>query len=84
MQVLIAKFHPTSKAGHGAFTVGAVFFEKGRVHVEPLDLRTVRPFDSGRLVEKLNFLVESAGEDPDRLRALRSQFWSFEEARAKE
>lgn len=66
-----------SRAQPDAVIVGRVICRDGRADIEPADLRSVRPFDSERLLEKLTFLVAAVGRDAERLLTLRSRFWSF-------
>lgn len=82
VRILEARFHPASKAGRGFVIVGRVRCDQQRATIEPAEVRAaaVKPFDSTRLHEKLEFLVASVAGDPFRsLLALRSGFWSFVE-----
>jgi hypothetical protein len=79
---LEARFHPSSKSRGGFVVVGRVVCSQQRATIEPAEIppNTVRPFDSARLHQKLEFLVMSVAGDPCRsLLALRSGFWSFVE-----
>lgn len=83
VRILEARFHPASKSRPGFVIVGRVRCEPHRASIEPADIRAdaVKPFDSTRLHQKLEFLVASVAGDPFRsLMALRSEYWSFAEA----
>lgn len=63
--------------------VGRVVLDENRASIERAEVpRTaVRPFDSDRLHEKLEFLVASAlGDRARALLGLQSGYWSFVEA----
>ena len=65
--------------------VGRVLCDGVRATIERVDVAAakVRPFDAGRLYQKLEFLVMSMAGDPARgLLQLRSGFWSFVETSA--
>jgi hypothetical protein len=79
---LEARFHPSSKSGDAFVVVGRVVCDQHRATIEPAEIppSAVKPFDSARLHDKLEFLVMSVAGDPCRsLLALRSGFWSFVE-----
>jgi hypothetical protein len=79
---LEARFHPSSKSTDRFVVVGRVVCDQHRATIEPVEVppNAVRPFDSARLHEKLEFLVMSVAADPCRsLLELRSGFWSFVE-----
>jgi len=79
---LEARFHPSSKTSDAFVVVGRVVCDQHRATIEPADIapNAVKPFDSARLHEKLEFLVLSVAGDPCRsLLELRSGFWSFVE-----
>jgi hypothetical protein len=66
--------------------VGRVLCEGRRASIERVDVAAsaVKPFDSARLHEKLEFIVMSVVGDPARgLLELRSGFWSFVETTAR-
>jgi hypothetical protein len=66
--------------------VGRVICDGRRARIEPVAVApsAVKPFDSARLHEKLEFLVMSVVGDPVRgLLQLRSGFWSFVETPAR-
>jgi hypothetical protein len=82
VRVLEARFHPASKEVQGFAIVGRVICDQNRASIEQAEIPPgrVKPFDSNRLHEKLEFLVTSIVGDPFRgLLALRSAFWSFVE-----
>lgn len=82
VRILEARFHPASKEGQGFAIVGRVICDQNRASIERAEVPpgSVKPFDSNRLHEKLEFLVTSLAGDPFRgLLALRSGFWSFVE-----
>jgi hypothetical protein len=79
---LEARFHPSSKSSETFVVVGRVVCDQQRATIEPAEIppSAVKPFDSARLRDKLEFLVMSVAGDPCRsLLALRSGFWSFVE-----
>ena len=85
MYVLEARFHPDSRARHRFVVVGRVICEQNRASIERVEVapQLVKPFDAGKLHEKLDFLVMSGVGDPFRaLTQLRSGFWSFVEIKA--
>jgi hypothetical protein len=87
VRILEARFHPASKAGQGFVIVGMVVCDQHGATVESAAFRanSVKPFDSTRLLQKLEFLVASAIGDPFRsLSSLRSEYWSFVEARTRD
>ena len=62
--------------------VGRVVFDENRASIERAEISpaAVRPFDSARLHDKLDFLVTSVVGDRVRaLLELQSGFWSFAE-----
>ena len=72
MPLLEARFHPQKKSGNGVVVVGRVRCEGSSAHVEPER--------EGEMLEKLLYLVRESEPEPyERLRALRSDFWSFVE-----
>jgi hypothetical protein len=81
VRVLEARFHPATRSGDGFVVVGRVIFvDQSRVSIERVEVprAAVRPFDSERLHEKLDFLVNSmVGDRARALLALQSVFWSF-------
>lgn len=80
MRLLEARFHPQTKSGRRFVIVGRVRCDQSRVSIEPAPIRpqTVKPFDSDRLHEKLEFLVTSlVGDRARALLELQSGFWSF-------
>jgi hypothetical protein len=86
VRVLEARFHPASKSGREFVIVGRVRCEGRRTSIERFEISptAVKPFDSSRLHEKLEFLVMSVVGDPARgLLELRSGFWSFVETSAQ-
>jgi hypothetical protein len=79
---LEARFHPRSKAGGGFVVIGRIVCNGRRASIQPGEIAApaVKPFDSGGLLRKLHFLVESAVPDPfHELLRLRSDYWSFVE-----
>ena len=65
--------------------VGRVRCDGSRATIERVNVApsAVKPFDAGRLHEKLEFIVMSVVGDPARgLLELRSGFWSFVETAA--
>ena len=86
MRKLEARFHPSSKSNNVFVVVGRVVCDQQRATIEAAEIppRAVKPFDSARLRDKLEFLVMSVAGDPCRsLLALRSGFWSFVEISAQ-
>jgi hypothetical protein len=82
MRVLEARFHQHSKKSGAPIAVARVLCDEEQTHIEPIALPAQRlePFDTGALMKKLTFLVESAKPRPfEQLTTLRSQFWSFTE-----
>ena len=82
MRKLEARFHPSSKSSDVFVVVGRVVCDQRRVTIEEAEIRpsAVKPFDSSRLRDKLEFLVMSVAGDPcQSLLGLRSGFWSFVE-----
>jgi hypothetical protein len=82
VRVLQARFHPATKSGPTSVVVGRVICDGTRATVERVDVKaaTVKPFDSARLHEKLEFLVMSVVGDAARgLLQLTSGYWSFVE-----
>ena len=82
MRRLEARFHPSSKSSDAFVVVGRIVCDQQRATIEAAGIPpgAVKPFDSARLHEKLEFLVMSVAGDPCRsLLALRSGFWSFVE-----
>ena len=82
---LEARFHPSSKSSDAFVVVGRVVCTQHRATIELAEIppSAVKPFDSVRLRDKLEFLVMSVAGDPCRsLLALRSGFWSFVELSA--
>jgi hypothetical protein len=81
VRVLEARFHPATRSGGGFVVVGRVtFVDQNRASIEHVEVprAAVRPFDSERLHEKLEFLVSSmVGDRARALLALQSAFWSF-------
>ena len=80
MRLLEARFHPKTKARRTFVIVGRVRCDGGGVSIERADVPSdaVKPFDSSRLHEKLEFLVDSVVGDRARaLLELQSGFWSF-------
>jgi len=72
MPLLEARFHPQKRAGNGVVVVGRVRCDGTSAEVEPLS--------NGEMLEKLLFLVRESEPKPyERLKALRSDFWSFVE-----
>jgi len=86
VRVLEARFHPATRSHPMSVVVGRVICDGRRARIEPVAVApaAVKPFDSGRLHEKLEFLVMSVVGDPVRgLLQLRSGFWSFVETPAR-
>jgi len=82
VRVLQARFHPATKSGPTSVVVGRVICDGTRATVEHVEVSpaAVKPFDSTRLHEKLEFLVMSMAGDPARgLLQLPSSYWSFVE-----
>ena len=81
MRVLEARFHPQQKAGGDFIVVGHVVWEAERARpiVQPSRSLLARG-EPATWLSKLQYLVSSNGpESFERLRVLRSQFWSFVE-----
>lgn len=81
MRVLEARFHPRQKAGGDFIVVGHVVLEgeRARPVVQPSSSLLARG-EPATLLSKLQYLVSSNGQEAyERLRVLRSQFWSFVE-----
>jgi hypothetical protein len=86
VRVLEARFHPASKSGKQTVVVGRVVCDGPRTTIQRIEISpsAVKPFDSSRLHEKLEFLVMSVAGDPARgLLQLRSGFWSFVETSSR-
>jgi hypothetical protein len=86
MRVLEARFHPHSKKSGAPVAVARVLLDRERTLIEPIEppLQRLEPFDTGALMRKLAFLVESAKPRPfEQLTTLRSEFWSFTEVSAR-
>ena len=86
MRVLEARFHPHSKKSGTPVAVARVLCDRERTLIEPIEPLVARlePFDTGALMKKLAFLVESAKPRPfEQLTTLRSDFWSFTEVSAR-
>ena len=76
MPLLEARFHPKKKDGDAVVVVGRVRCEGRHAVIEPLA--------SGEMFEKLCYLVRQSEPEPyERLRSLRSEFWSFVEIQGR-
>ena len=81
LRVLEARFHPRQKTGGDFIVVGHVVWEGDRARpvVQPSSNLLTRG-EPATLLSKLQYLVSINGQESfDRLRVLRSQFWSFVE-----
>jgi hypothetical protein len=82
MRVLEARFHPWKKARGPFVVVARVLCRRRRAVIQPApagidELSTAR---QGSMLQKLEYLVAGSGRDAfQRLRDLRSDFWSFVE-----
>jgi hypothetical protein len=79
---LQARFHPRTRSGTEFVVVGHVVCDERGTRIEPASIppTATKPFDSGRLHEKLQFLLLSVGSNPCRsLLTFRSGYWSFVE-----
>jgi hypothetical protein len=79
---LQARFHPRTRSGTQFVVVGHVVCDERGAHIEPASIppTATKPFDAGRLHEKLEFLVLSVGSNPCRsLLTFQSGYWSFVE-----
>jgi hypothetical protein len=86
VRVLEARFYPSTRSNPISVVVGRVICDGRRARIERVEVppAAVRPFDSARLHEKLEFIVMSVVGDPARgLLQLRSGFWSFVETQAR-
>jgi len=82
MRLLEVRFHPETKSRRTFVIVGRVRCDPSGASIERADVPpdAVKPFDSRRLLEKLEFLVASVVGDRARaLLELQSGFWSFVE-----
>jgi hypothetical protein len=87
VRLLEARFHPSTKSERGFVVVGRIICDQNRASIQRAEVppAAVKPFDSAKLHDKLEFLVTSVAGDPFRgLLALRSGFWSFVELPAPE
>ncbi len=81
LRVLEARFHPRQKTGGDFIVVGHVVWEGDRARpvVQPSSNLLTRG-EPATLLSKLQYLVSINGQESfERLRVLRSQFWSFVE-----
>jgi hypothetical protein len=81
LRVLEARFHPRQKTGGDFIVVGHVVWEveNGRPVVQPSSGLLTRS-EPATLLSKLQYLVSINGRESfERLKVLRSQFWSFVE-----
>jgi len=82
VRILQARFHPATKSGPTFVVVGRVICDGNRATVERVEISSaaVKPFDSTRLHEKLEFLVMSmVGDTARSLLQLPTGYWSFVE-----
>ena len=82
MRVLEARFHPWKKAGGPFLVVGRVVYRRRDVSIEPSSAGLhERPSPhEATMLQKLAYLVGDGGPGSfQRLRRLRSDFWSFVE-----
>jgi hypothetical protein len=79
MRVLEARFHPWRKARGPFLVVARVVCRRRRAVVEPT-VSGLEDRSPSTMLQKLEYLVARSGPDTfDRLRQLRSDFWSFVE-----
>jgi hypothetical protein len=82
MRVLEARFHPWRKACGPFLVVGRVIFRHKQPEIQPTPAgieEQPEPTEE-TMLQKLAYLVSRSRPDPfDRLRSLRSDFWSFVE-----
>ncbi len=76
VKVLLARFHPLADDSQ-IVVVGRVICDGGTARLDAATLTGVFSAPASLLI-KLRYLIERAAPEPfDRLRKLRSQFWSF-------
>ena len=82
MQVLEARFYPASRSRPGpAIPIARIYCDGTFVVVEPVAAgsQPMAALDPTAPLEKLHYLVERIGPDTyNRLRALHSDYWSFD------
>ena len=81
MRVLEARFNVQHKTGAVTVVVGRVLCDGRQAVIEPAPATaTVQHLDQSAMLTKLRFLVEASLPMPfERLRQLKSDFWSFVE-----
>jgi hypothetical protein len=76
VKVLLARFHPLADDSQ-IVVVGRVVCDAGTARLDAASLTGIFSAPASLLI-KLRYLIEHAAPEPfDRLRKLRSQFWSF-------
>ena len=67
VRVLEARFHPATRSHPMSVVVGRVICDGRRARIEPVAVApsAVKPFDSARLHEKLEFLASLDSSDPE-------------------
>ena len=76
VKILLARFHPLADDSQ-IVVVGRIICDGGNARLDAATLTGVFSAPASLLI-KLRYLIERAAPDPfERLRKLRSQFWSF-------
>ncbi len=80
MRVLEARFHPRKKSGEPVIVVGRVYCEGRQARIEPAEADAAGSPVRVAMLAKLRYLVGTLGRPIfERLRELRSDYWSFVE-----
>ncbi len=80
MRVLEARFHPRKKSGDPVIVVGRVYCAGRQARIEPAESEATASPVKLAMLEKLRYLVGTMGRPLfERLRELRSDYWSFVE-----
>lgn len=83
LHVLEVQFHPKKKGKGAPIPVAQILFRGDRMEIRPLATADGLGLDQGDVLLKLHFLAEmTSPQSFERLRELRSDFWSFVEVEA--